>query len=978
MVVAGRLPGLYRFSIRFPKLVVALALLATAGVAPGLLRLKIRTDGHALVPANAPEILLDEKIRDEFGLEDAIVVLIRSEHPNGIFNVDTLPLVLELTEEFRQIEGIHPWTVFSLATEHGDRVRKGTLIFRTFLERMPRTEQELKQLRDDLRAIKLYTGTLVSYDETATSIMVGVPPDCPTRCHRESERVFDECVEAGGMDDECRAASEEFLDACPVGCEPPVVDRTELYRTICDIIDRKGDIPEELHVIGAPVAEALLGTHILEDLGVPSVVLGHRTDRHRGRVELAWPGSMYELRLLIARHIGLVPIALVVMALVFFLSFRSFSATLLPLGEVGACLIAVFGLMGWCGVPVYLTIAVLPVILTAIGVADEIHIFARYREHLRDRPNDDRVSLVKDTMDEMWIPVTKTSVTTAIGFLSFALSTIAPVRAFGLFTAVGIIFCMLWSLTVIPAMLVLLRFRRPAPRALGEGDGRRVRVPLFARLGGFFVRHRYVVLVVSLAITAATPYGVRRTIVQDSWIDGFAPESEFREATSFFNDQFLGTHMLFVCVDTGSGRRLTGEIEGRAVDHRQTQFPADLVDDPKTLVDQHLQLRRPEPPGGFEHIPPRQRFRSVWYARIESAVRTGDHILVTPERRRGSARLALRLQPDTPVTFEITPQPLKWTEPLQRVEALEAFIATCKEEAVGGVIGTAAYLKTTSFMARARKEAERRIPDNPASIEWLWAQYGRVRGQERLRQAVDPDFTRAMVTVFLEDANFVDTARLMERIREYEKEHLAPHGMTLSFAGDVAVSQTLIKAIVSTQVGSLLGSLLGILVVTTLLGQSLRWGVLCVLPCALAVLVNFAVMGIAGMPLGVATSMFTGMTLGIGVDYAIHLMERFRRARSRGVDLETAIADAVGATGPAIVIDAVAVALGFGVLVLSQVPANARLGSLVVLSIINCLVATLCLLPALLRIFRVRGHGTAPEAAASAETPEVSCTAPDA
>jgi predicted RND superfamily exporter protein len=90
------------------------------------------------------------------------------------------------------------------------------------------------------------------------------------------------------------------------------------------------------------------------------------------------------------------------------------------------------------------------------------------------------------------------------------------------------------------------------------------------------------------------------------------------------------------------------------------------------------------------------------------------------------------------------------------------------------------------------------------------------------------------------------------------------------------------------------------------------------------------------------------------VDFAIHLMERFRRARTCGADLKAAIADATGATAPAIIIDALAVALGFGVLMLSQVPANARLGGLVVLSIVICLVATLVLLPALLRVFRVR------------------------
>ena len=291
---------------------------------------------------------------------------------------------------------------------------------------------------------------------------------------------------------------------------------------------------------------------------------------------------------------------------------------------------------------------------------------------------------------------------------------------------------------------------------------------------------------------------------------------------------------------------------------------------------------------------------------------------------------------------------------VRRIGELEAFIETHHAEAVGGVLGTASYITTTNFMARGRKEGSRSIPDNPDRIRWLWGQYRNVRGAERLKQAVTEDYDRSLVTIFLKNANFVATARLMDSIRQYERTHLKPHGMTLEFAGDVAVSQTLIDAIVTTQVRSLLASLIGIFVVTAFLGRSLVWGVLCVLPCALAVLVNFAVMGWVGMPLGVATSMFSGMTLGIGVDYAIHLLERFRLARRRGLELEPALTDAVTATGPAIFIDALAVALGFGVMTLSQVPANARLGGLVVLSIVNCFAATLLLLPALLRLYRPR------------------------
>ncbi|MFQ5495412.1 MAG: RND family transporter, partial [Phycisphaerae bacterium] len=868
---------------------MALAAIILVGVAPGAVRLRLRTDGHALVPESAPPIRVDDEIRETFGIEDPVVVLIRSTDERGVFNEHTLRLVKELTGRLQETEGLKPQNVISLALERGDRVKPGTLTFRRFLEPMPTSCEELDQLRDDLEAIELYTGVLVSYDATATAILVGVPKGS---------------------------------------------DRTELYRRIRGVVGTMGDVPERIDVIGAPVAEALLGTHILADLGVPSAVLGVDLDADDpdGASRGAWhvPRTLYELRLLIGRHIGLVPVALLIMAVVFYAAFRSVAAVFLPLAEVGACLLFVFGLMGWLDVPVYLTIAVLPVMLTAIGVADEIHVFDRYQGYLRAGMGDGppsipprggealspplggmqggHVGLITRTMDEMWRPVAKTSVTTAVGFLSFALSPIGAVRAFGIFTAVGIVFCMAWSLAVTPAMLALARpgwmigrrGRRltASPAAAVTGGGR-----LFGGVSRLAVRGRYVVIVLTIGLLALCPRGLGRVRVQDSWVDGFAAESAFSQATRFFNEQFLGIHTLLVCVDGGDARRFTGSIEREAVDHGTIRIPAAGIADPEKLVGYALYLRRKGLPGSGA-VPPDPRVRYTWDTRVAAAAREGEMIVLTTLRRDGSPRLAMRLMKEDVADYELRPEWFMRPEVVRQIGELDAFIEDHREEEVGGVLSPADYVATTEFMIRARASGSRRVPDLPDRLEWVWNQYRRVRGEARWSQAVTPDYTRSLVSVYLKNANFVDTRRLMEDLGRYEREQLAPAGMSLSFGGDVAVSQTLIEAIVTTQLRSLVGSLVGILIVTALLGGSLVWGVLCVLPCGLAVLINFVVMGYVGMPLGVATSMFSGMTLGIGVDYAIHLTERYRRGRRSGLGVDEGLHDALSATGPAVLIDA--------------------------------------------------------------------------
>jgi uncharacterized protein len=107
-------------------------------------------------------------------------------------------------------------------------------------------------------------------------------------------------------------------------------------------------------------------------------------------------------------------------------------------------------------------------------------------------------------------------------------------------------------------------------------------------------------------------------------------------------------------------------------------------------------------------------------------------------------------------------------------------------------------------------------------------------------------------------------------------------------------------------------------------------------------------MGWLGVPLGVATSMFCAVTLGIAVDYGIHFLERYRGAKLEGAVDPVGLA--LGETGPPILSDTLAIALGFGLLAFSQVPATSRLGLLVAAALVTGSLLALGGLGALLRL----------------------------
>jgi len=339
---------------------------------------------------------------------------------------------------------------------------------------------------------------------------------------------------------------------------------------------------------------------------------------------------------------------------------------------------------------------------------------------------------------------------------------------------------------------------------------------------------------------------------------------------------------------------------------------------------------------------------TVWQSHLMSVYLRGSNAVARIDQSDPPTNFWEQARSVSRIHFEVAVQSHFNPEIIRTIADLSYFIRQKHQYTVGGVLSPAEYLLTTRFMLRSSDPQARRMPDGAAEVKLLWNYYGTALGPKRLHQIADTNYWRSLTTVFLKDANFVDTAKLMSDIREYEREHLLPKGIKLGFAGDVAVSQSLIRGIVTTQMQSLIWSLLGIFAVTAFFGGSWRWGFYCLLPSLLAILIKFAVMGCAGIPLGVATSMFAAMTLGIGVNCAIHLLESCRQLQAAGVARSEIISRALSLTGPPALINTLAMSLGFGVLMLSQVPANARLGILLVLGLVNCFVASLLLLPVLL------------------------------
>jgi len=278
----------------------------------------------------------------------------------------------------------------------------------------------------------------------------------------------------------------------------------------------------DLRLTGPVVAEVLLGRKVLRDL--------------------AWT----------------IPVMVLVMALLLYGCLGTPGAVIAVLMEVLVVLACVLGGMGWAGVPVTLVTTVLPVVVMALAVADEVHFLERLQAFQAETPDVSRAgrrAAAEAALREMGRPMVLTSLTTAAGFLAFPASDIAPLRDFGIFAAAGILLAMLSSFTLIPALVVSLpaSWWRPARRRPSREKGSRP-----SRFYAWICRRETRAFALGLALLAALLPGSLLLTVQDSWIDNFDRTSPIAAADRLYNARFWGSYRFDVVLESAEPRFFRG------------------------------------------------------------------------------------------------------------------------------------------------------------------------------------------------------------------------------------------------------------------------------------------------------------------------------------------------------------------------------------------------------------------------------------
>lgn len=245
----------------------------------------------------------------------------------------------------------------------------------------------------------------------------------------------------------------------------------------------------------------------------------------------------------------LFPAAIFTVAVILLIILQSFRGMLIPLAVTLASILWTFGLKGILRTDLTITETVIPVILISIASADGIHIVSE-AFHYMHKGYSSKVA-VRKTISNLWKPIVLTSITTAVGFASFAFSPGKSLRHMGLFLAFGVIAAMLFSLVIIP---ILLSYYKPLKEHKDRKHYKR-QVHLLGQVSKVVqsvTKRKVFVLVTAIIILGFSVYGMLNINTETDEIRYFKKDNPVRQSAEFIEEELGGISVLQIVLESNT------------------------------------------------------------------------------------------------------------------------------------------------------------------------------------------------------------------------------------------------------------------------------------------------------------------------------------------------------------------------------------------------------------------------------------------
>ena len=237
----------------------------------------------------------------------------------------------------------------------------------------------------------------------------------------------------------------------------------------------------------------------------------------------------------------LVPMMFGIIILTLVLLLRSFVATVGTFLIIILSILTAMGLTGWMGVALTPPSASAPTIIMTLAVADCVHILVSFLHAMR-RGHTKHAAMIESIRINMQ-PVFLTTITTIIGFLSMNFSDAPPFRDLGNIVAIGVAAAFIFSVSFLPALMLILPVRVKTEATQGTQLVDRFAEVVIARRNFLF----WGMGIIVVALVSFVP----RNELNDEFIKYFDETVDFRRATEFTTSNLTGRYTVDYSLGNG-------------------------------------------------------------------------------------------------------------------------------------------------------------------------------------------------------------------------------------------------------------------------------------------------------------------------------------------------------------------------------------------------------------------------------------------
>ena len=798
-----------------------------------------------------------------------------------------------------------------------------------------------------------------------------------------------------------------------------IYDLNLLYEEASKVIDKYSDKNLKFYIGGAPVITALFSHMIAKDMGI------------------------------------LMPIAIGVIFLVLLLSFRSVRGVIIPLVTVIISMIWALGSMAITGTPVTVMTSILPIVLLAVGSAYGIHLLNRYYEDAKGLK--DRRKIVGLTVEHVGVAVLMAGITTFVGFMSLTTSELSMIQHFGLFSALGVAYALILTITFSPALLVYWPLPRHIKR-LHSSDEKQLKLSsldnFLAKKAYLVATHPKAVLSVFVVIIIASITVIPQLEIEGGQMSNFKDDNPVKKSDYYINEKLTGAapfNLLFkfrekLNLDNSWAQQslkdrsqyLTTQwsqfshkyyLVGSPVDEYIKEFSLritknkfnsaqDDIEFIRNVLNEEFSIDEPESSevstndldelgatslddelGGLGDLadstvdvqikPLKGVLANLSSEQIEGLKllnvqltnnpdnwkKTAEHIVSI--RNALSSKEGVMLQYKFNELSDLFDVNVKQPHVLHRVEKLQQYAEAMdspkvtihgKEMNPTGLVASPIDLIRKFYMVFYHDEnrAYDRLPNtktDPIADKTLTdrgvigvvlnqAQSG---SRDNFDAMISPDLKEFQLSIMGRSDSSIFVAKYSKQLIEEAKKIFPdndPYIEKVTIAGYAPSITELMSLISTSQIKSIGLAFIFVFMITFFIFRSALGGLYSILPLVLTVTANFATMWLLDWKINTGTMLVASISIGIGVDYTIHFLERYKIQLRNGDDFVNAYINTVSTSGKAIIINAISVSFGFLVLMASDFVSNIAMGILMAGTMLYSALGALMMLPAIIIIFR--------------------------